>query len=142
MDDADGVRLGERGAGLDHPRGDLRDGQAAVVAQAIGEIDAVEVLHHEIRLAGLETTDVVHAAHVLALHLRRGAGLALEARDRVLVALAEEELDRDALVELEVPRGDDDAHSTAPEDALDAILPRERLAGKDGGSVERHGLTA
>ena len=74
--------------------------------------------------------DVDDARDVLALDLHRRARLAREARDGLGVAerLGQEELERDLLVELDVVRGDDDAHAAGAEDALDAVLAREDVA--------------
>jgi hypothetical protein len=66
---------------------------------------------------------------------RRGARLALEARDgfllvRVVVEL--EDLDRDAAVHRDVPRGDDDAHPARADDGFDAVLLADDVADLDG----------
>ena len=107
-----------------------RTGSGPLVSNHAREIAALEVLHHHVRRAGLERADVDDARDVLALDLRRGARLAGEARDDLGVrrGLRQEELERDALAELEVHRRDDDAHPAAAEDALDPVLAGEDVA--------------
>ena len=60
--------------------------------------------------------------------------LAGESADGVLVLdeLREKKLDGDEVVEVEVPRGDDDPHAPDADDALDAVASRERIAGLHG----------
>ena len=79
---------------------------------------------------------------MLALELHGGARLAQEARDRVLVAerLVAQELDRDELVELDVPRGDDDAHPARAEHALDPVLAGEHVPRANGRGDEGRSL--
>ena len=81
--------------------------------------------------AVLERADVDHARDVLALDAapprapRAGSARRRSACSR---SSGQQELERDALVELEVPRRDDDAHAALAEHALDAVLAREHLA--------------
>ena len=67
---------------------------------------------------------------MLALDLDRGARLAREARDRLGIAerIGQQELDRHALLELKVRRGDDHAHPALAEHPLDAELSGQDLA--------------
>jgi hypothetical protein len=69
-------------------------------------------------------TDVVHPGDVIPPEPRRRARLAQEALHEPIAAerVGQEELDGEKLAKPEVPRGHDDAHSTFPEDALDAIF--------------------
>ena len=110
--------------------------QAAAVRGAAGrcrrsidaEVVALEVLHDHVRRAVLERADVEHARDVLALELAAAAaprGRSARATSGFCSAVGQEELDRDALLELEVRRRDDDAHAALPEDALDAVLADE-----------------
>ena len=71
---------------------------------------------------------------VLALQLHRSARLAQKALDRLLVArgLAAHQLQREARLELDVPRRDDDPHPAHPEDPLDAVLAAEDVSRLDG----------
>jgi hypothetical protein len=59
-----------------------------------------------------------------------GARFAAEARHRLRMQqrTGQQKLQSHALVELQMFRGDDDAHSPLTENALDAILPRKDLA--------------
>ena len=64
-----------------------------------------------------------------------GAALAHEAGDRLPPLpghLGQEELDGDALVEVQVVRGDDDPHASDPQHALHAVLAHQHVAGCDG----------
>ena len=126
------MRVRERVAGLEDPAHDARRRLGALALQLASEVAAFQILHDEVGLASVEAAKIEDAAHVLALDLRRRAPLAEEALGATLRALAEEKLDRHALVELEVPRRDDDAHASAPEHALDTVFTAEGLAGQDG----------
>jgi hypothetical protein len=127
MDDALGVRFGDAFDRLQHVRHrDLRL-ELAFARQHRREVLALQQLHHDVRRAIVEATDVEDPAHVLAAQLRDGAGLAQEAIEQVRrrPELAEHELQGDRLIELEVRGRDDHAHPTDSEDALDAVLARE-----------------
>src|SRR5262249_24887179 len=127
VDDAEGVGLGERLAGLEDPGRRGADGERTLSPQDRGEVIALEELHDDERRAGLERDDVEHARAVRALELRRRHRLADEAGAHlgVLQRLGEDELDGDALLEVEVGGFDDAAHAALAEDALDAILADE-----------------
>ena len=124
---------------LEDVRHGLRSGERPVAPEDALEVLAIEVFHHDVRRAVRERADVRDARHVLAVDLRGRARLAREARGEVGLGGAggEEELESDALLELEVRRGDDDPHASHPEQALDAVLPRDDVALPDGadGSV-------
>jgi hypothetical protein len=77
---------------------------------------------------------------VLAPDLERRLGFAEEARHGVggRTRLGEEELERDLLPELHVPRGHDDAHTAGADDAFDRVFARENVSLAYGGG---HGLT-
>src|ERR1019366_3368596 len=66
----------------------------------------------------------------LARDLHGGAGLPCEASDGLVVIeqRRQQEFDGDLVVEVEVTRGDDDAHAPDAEHALDAVLAREDRA--------------
>src|SRR5262249_38090218 len=86
------------------------------------------------RSAGAELSDVRNPRDVLALDLDRGARLPREPLHRFTVTerVRQEELDRDSLVELDVMRRDDDAHSPGTQYSVHAVLFGEDLAFLDG----------
>jgi hypothetical protein len=47
----------------------------------------------------------------------------------------QDELDRHLLLELQVPRSDDDPHAPEPEDLLDEVFPVEDVPLADGGGI-------
>jgi hypothetical protein len=138
--DAERMRLGHRLDRLQHVVDAFPGGERPPLAQLGGEIPAVEVLHHHVRGVAFPVAYVEHADDVLALDARGGAGLAPEPLGRLaaLDELGHEELQRDPLVELEMPRGDDHAHAASPDDSLDPVF-----AGDDvvlAGQVEHRNL--
>ena len=135
MNDAHGMSLGQRLARLEQVlHGDL-GGEGSVLGQHRVEVAPVEVLHHQVGGAVGHRPHVAHPRHVLAAEARRGAPLAEEASDelRVLQRLRPEELDGDALPELEVLGHVNNAHAPFPEDALDEVLVGDDLADAHGG---------
>jgi hypothetical protein len=125
--DAERVRLGERLAGLDHQVDREARLQPALLGDQLADVLALEELHHEVRLAVAEPPDVDDPGDVLALEL--GGGLSLPDEpgdgligDRDVVA---QHLDRDLLVEPEVPGLDDQAHPAAPDHGVHAVLPEQ-----------------
>ena len=87
MDDAGGVHLGERLARLERDLARLVDGQRALSVDELAEVEALEVLHDDVRDAALfERAHVVHARDVLAPDLGGDLGLAEEPLDGHLVA--------------------------------------------------------
>ena len=97
---------------------------AGPLVEQVREVGALEVLHHHVRRAVVERADVEDARHVLALEADRVARLAEEAALVIGRAdLVAHELQRDHLTELEVASGDDVAHATLAEDALDPEFP-------------------
>ena len=111
---------------------------------ALFEDERLEVLPRDelhrdvgVSVAGAE---VVHAGDVRVLHLPVQADLALEAgHDRPVVVrdVAVEDLDRDDLVEDQVPRLEDDAHA-APAEKLEPLVPRGAGEELDTKGVEVH----
>jgi hypothetical protein len=85
-------------------------------------------LHHDVRRAVVEATDVEHAAHVLRAQPRHRARLAQEPGDerRVLRELVAQDLHRDRLIELEVRPGEHDAHAAEAEQLVDADATDDR----------------
>ena len=130
MHDPERVRFGDGLAGLKQELDGLLDAQRSLLGQPGAEVGAVEELHDDVRRAVLQRADVDDPGDVLALDLDRRSGLAVEPRHRLLIGggLGEQEFQRDALVELQVVRGDDDAHAARAEDALDPVLSSKDIA--------------
>ncbi len=125
--------VGERLADLEQEVDGERHGHPSALVEPPGEVAALQVLDDHVRRAALELPHVDHARDVLALDLHGGARLAQEARDRVGAAdgLRQQELERHLFVELKVVRGDDDAHPADAEHALDPVLSRDHVAGRE-----------
>ena len=123
------VRFGERLARLEQVVHRDRDRERTTRREDSSEVGAAEVLHHEVGRTDGRFADVDHPPDVLAPDLDRGAPFAEEPR-HVLWILGdgrEQQLDRHALLEMDVRRCEDDAHTAEAEHALDAILLREDL---------------
>ena len=91
------------------------------------EVLARDELHRDVGVSR-GGAEVVHPGDVRVLHLTVQADLALEAGDHrpvVVRDVAVEDLDREDLVEDQVPRLEDDAHP-APAEKLEPLVPRER----------------
>ena len=142
MHDPEIVGLYDRLARLQDVLDGLVDGDATAPLHHRAEVRAFEVLHHEVRRAAVEHARVHHARDVLARDTRRGLALTEEAIDGAghLARDRQEELERHALIELRVPRGDDDPHPAGAEHALDFELTGEDLAGlhRRGRRTARH----
>src|SRR5262249_4947161 len=130
MDDPQCVRLGERLAGLEDAIDRAIDRKWPLFLDDDREVRAFEVLHHHERRACLEDAHVEDARDVLAADLHGRAPLAKEARHHLSASLRlrEEQLDRDALVELDVRGRDYDSHASDSEHALDTILANEHVS--------------
>ncbi len=124
MHDSRGVRLREGLARLGDPLGRDFDRKGPALDEHVSEVVTLEKLHDHVGDARLEGPDVEDASRVLAPQSDGGAGVAPETLDALLVAerLAANELDRDALIELLVLRGDDDAHAARTDLPLDPVL--------------------
>ena len=134
MDDPERMRLG-KGLTCLHDALDCElDREGAAAREDRREVEPVQTLHHEVGHATAgQLTDVVHAHDMLAPDPRDRARLALQADDILgqEERLGRQDLDRDLLLQRDVRRPVDDAHSAAAEDRLDPIL-----VGED---VPRHG---
>ena len=130
VDDARVVRFGDRLARLEKKVERLVQGQAPALVEELGEVHSLEVFHHHVGRAVLERADVRDLRDVLTLQLHRRARLAEKSRDGLGVPerVREEKLQRDALLELDVHRRDDDAHPALAEHALDAVFACEHIA--------------
>jgi hypothetical protein len=98
------------------------------------EIDALEVLHHEVRTARLQLPDVHHPNDVVAPKGGRRTRLVQETSNYCVLPAegSPEKLDRDWLVELDMPSEPDDAHPSLGENVFDRIPVREHGARRDG----------
>ncbi len=135
MDDAGGVRLGDRLARVEHVRDHVGHGERAALAQHRREVAAFEMLHDHVRRAVLELSDVVNPRDVLALEPHDRARLADEARHDLRRRVRQQELDRDALAELHVHGRDHHAHPASPDDAFDTVFPGDHVAFLDHRAV-------
>ena len=140
MDDAERMRLGERFARLDDVVHDVADRQRRLLVDEGAQGRAAQELHHHVRCAVGERTDVDDACDVLAPEAHDGAGFAEEALERLAAAerVRTHELDGHDLPELHVLGSDDDTHTARPDHAVDAVLPREDLAYLDWDHRRQH----
>ena len=85
------------------------------------EVDAFEQLHHDERRAVRRATDIGHSTDVLRSEMDDRARLAQEPVDdgRVADHLVAQELDGNAMAELEMGRRNHDAHPAGSEDRID-----------------------
>src|SRR5262249_45101972 len=122
-------------AGLEHVLDRLVEGQPPFPLEERCQILPLEELHDDVGGFVLEGADVDHMGDMLALQVRNRARLSQEASARLPAGgpAGEHQLERDELPELEVRRGDDDAHGPCAEDALYTVLASEDVAGANGG---------
>ena len=127
MNDPIRVRLGDRLEHLEEVFDRFVDRKGAAPRQVRGEIAPLQVLEDDERGAAREGAEIEHARDVLVAQFDRGARLAEEAGDVVLVAerARKHEFESHALIELQVGRSDDDAHPTDAEHALDTVFLSE-----------------
>jgi hypothetical protein len=140
VNDAESVSFGQRLTNLQHDFGALFGGESAVAREMSLEVDSKETLHHDIWSSAGKDSGIHHARHVLALELCGDASLPgkpqcpLPLVERVV----QQELDGDALVELEVCRCHDDAHPAAAKAAFDPVLGRDHEPWLDFGCHHDH----
>src|SRR5262249_2095957 len=103
--------------------------QGTLALEPFAEVRTGEILHHDVRSAGLERADIDDPRDVFALEPDGIASLAQEPRKRVGIrdGLGQQELERDLLVERHVRRRDHHAHAAFAEYALDAVLARKDI---------------
>jgi hypothetical protein len=120
------VRVGERPRDLNEDVPDLHRGQRATRGEQRRQRLAAQVLHDEVDHPP-RLPDPVDRDDARVLEPRRGAGLALEALDELLVERERERqhLDRDLAVELLFPRVEHDRHPAAPQLLEDLVLVLE-----------------
>src|SRR4051794_27992774 len=124
MDDTGGVGLGERLARLKDVADSVEDRERSLGLEKRRQVAALEALHQQVRLTGLERADVADANDVLTLQLRSDPRLAREPRQLFGPSLEEagQILDRCPCSEADVRDADDDAHPSASEDPIDSVL--------------------
>jgi hypothetical protein len=113
MDDAERMRFGDGLACLEQEIDGVGDREWSALDDRT-EVLTFEELHDDVRRAFRSRADVDDLDRMLAAEARRRARLAHEALDEIFVAceMGREDLDRDALMELRVACGDDDAADT------------------------------
>jgi len=104
------------------------------------EVFAVHELHRDV-VQPLHLADVVHPAHVGMSHLPRDAHFVVEARQRAFVAgrRFRQELQRHRLAQRQVRGAVDFAHAAAPQQAGDAVAPRQHRARQKASFVHAAG---
>ncbi len=138
VDDAVLVRGGERAEDLRDDVDGLGFGQRSDLGQVHPQGAPHETLHDQIGTTIVEEAEVVHLADAGVPERAGVARLLVEARDRDLVALGGtrlHHLDRDRLVEREVPRFVHGRHPAAPEHRAHLVFPPE-----DGADQRVHRL--
>src|ERR1041385_8206480 len=102
MDDSKSVSLRNRLASLEDECHRLLDRRWSVLLEPRAQVAPLQKLHHHVRRARLERSDVEHTGDVLTLHSNRGARLAQETADDLGVSehFRQQELDRDPIGEL------------------------------------------
>src|SRR5262249_18476903 len=124
VNDADGVRAGQRTADLSDDPDRVIDGHRAPRVDSMIERLALEQLHHDVRRAVAGLAVVVYLHHEARPQLRGCLGLEVEPLARLARARipSGDELDGDALAEPEVHRGPDAPHPSPPDEPIDAVL--------------------
>ena len=138
MDDSERVSLGDALARLEQVFDRFSDRQRPALGEHLAEIAPLEELHHDEGRALRRLPDVGDSRDVLALDPHRRARLTKKPGDglRVTGRLREQELDRVRFLELEVGNGEDDAHPSDADDAIDPVLVRDDLSDpRDAGAA-------
>lgn len=131
MDEAAAVRFGDRLARLEDVLDRVLHGDDTEAREFDAKVHSVEQLEHHVRSARRQGADVEHPRDVLALDRDGGASFSEETCCQIAPPreLVTEKFDGDRGAEREVRRGHDDAHPAFAEDAVDAILLEQHLAG-------------
>src|SRR6478752_2391590 len=142
MHDAERVRFEQAVASLQHVIDGFLHWQRAVFGQHRRQVAAFEPLHHDVRRARVETSDVEHAHDVGAAQLGGGARLEQHAAHDLFVArqVVADDFDRDRRVELEVGRGQHHSHAADAELGVDAVLAAHDVTLRYAGSGNTRGL--
>jgi hypothetical protein len=106
----------------------LIDGHRATFDQVLAQVCAGQVLHHQVRSAALEDTNIEDRRNVLALDADRCLSFANETIDELGgLHRRRQEFDRDLLTKLRVHGRHDDAHAANADHALDFVFSIEDL---------------
>src|SRR5262249_16653890 len=124
MDDAEGVRVGDRLARFEHAADGLLHTELSGALEPARQVDAAQVLEDDEWRAARKPADIEPARRVRALEARRGLRLAQEPRFFGAAARVAEHLQGNARPEVQVARREDDPHPPFADDALDAVLAR------------------
>lgn len=127
MHDSESVGFVDALAGLQDDLDGLRDGEGSALLHPSEQILALEVFHHHVGNARLQRAHVEDAGHVRAFDLRHQLSFPDEATEAlaVLPGLVPQELERDALLEVDVLGGDDQAHAPDTDDRFDPVLVQQ-----------------
>src|SRR5579863_3884508 len=130
MNDAGGVRLGQRASGLGDDAPNLDGGKRPAPDDCVREGFALEKLHDDVRQSLLTDAVVIDVNGMLRRQLGRGARLDLEpgARLRLLGESRPYELDGDAGPERRVRSLPYRAHSSGPDHSQYTVLARDDRA--------------
>jgi hypothetical protein len=128
MDDSANVSFGESFTRIDHVLHRTMKRDATCLRERLRKRTAVEILHDDVRTVLSVTPDIEHARNVLTSKARRCFGFLREALDgRRIVGTGVKKLQRDLLIELDVRRLKDHAHSAPADDFFDAKLRSQNL---------------
>ncbi len=138
MHDALRVRASDRFGGLPDVITGVFDAERSVRRQGAGEVLTAQQLHHHERRSVAQGAHVVDAYYVVGDERRGGTSLAQEALASLVSAFVlvrdDQHFDRHSLAEIEVRRGEHDAHPSATHDRVHAVFSDNDLADRrDGG---------
>jgi hypothetical protein len=133
--DAAFVRHRERDEGLEHELDRALDPEALFVLEQTTEIAPHQMFHHHVRRSVVELPQIEHLHHVLVPDFRQDPRFAPQAgeRLRMLGELAQQDLDRDLFIQLQVPRRENQAHPTSADETLDSIFSEQDLSWQNRG---------
>jgi Tfp pilus assembly protein PilZ len=133
MHDAGRVGFGDGVTRLNHVFDGDFDWSRSLPFEQGREVLSAKQLHDHERRAGIVRADVVNPNDVVAREAGSGLTFSQETRgrlstSRLVETLDGEQLDRDRLTERHVLRGDHDAHASATDQPIDAVLSRNDLS--------------
>ena len=130
VDDAEGVRLLERGERLPQHVGDAPQGQRPLVVRDAPQVAAAQVLHDDVRLPLLGAAEVEDGDGVRVAQAACGARLVEEARRGQLVVgqVRVNDLDRDRPPERDLLGAVHAPHAADADHVRDAVAARQRAS--------------